>query len=186
MRINHGEFAGKRLIAPKSTLTRPTSDKVRQAIFNIIEHHIDMPALKDSTVLDVFAGTGALGLEALSRGAAHVIFVDNQRDAVLNLHNTATQWKIKERVHILEQDVLAFYRSAKPVDFIFCDPPYRQELVNLAINRLYKDGWLTLSTVVVAEMYKRDDLQLSFATQTLQEKRYGDTKVIFFKVMDKA
>ncbi|MDP3935952.1 MAG: RsmD family RNA methyltransferase, partial [Alphaproteobacteria bacterium] len=78
MRIIRGEFVGKALLAPTSTLTRPTSDKVRQAIFNVIEHQVDMRDLRGSTVLDVFAGTGGLGLEALSRGAKHVTFVDNQ------------------------------------------------------------------------------------------------------------
>lgn len=181
MRIIRGEFVGKSLFSPSSSLTRPTSDKVRQAIFNIIEHHADMADLKDAYVLDIFAGTGALGLEALSRGANHVTFIDNQRAAVLNLYNIARDWNIKHRIEILAQDVLTLGTSNHPMDFIFCDPPYRKDLVNLSIDHVHSKGWVGQNTTVIAEMHKQDDINLSFPIRILQEKRYGDTKVIFFK-----
>lgn len=182
MRIIRGEFVGKALISPASTLTRPTSDKVRQAIFNVIEHHVDMSELRGSTVLDVFAGTGGLGLEALSRGATHVTFVDNQRAAVRNLQTLIHQWSIQDRVTIFAQDILTMPIATQPVDFIFCDPPYGKDLVNLGIAHLYKQKWIGAETTIIAEMQKQDDLRLEFAIKVLQEKKYGDTKVIFFKV----
>ena len=182
MRIIRGEFVGKTLIAPTSTLTRPTSDKVRQAIFNVIEHHVDMPGLRGSTVLDVFAGTGGLGLEALSRGAKHVTFVDNQRVAVQNLQTLIHQWNIESRTTVYAQDILTMPVIAQPVDFIFCDPPYGKDLVNVAIAHLYKQGWIGLDTTIVAEMQTQDELRLELPLKLLQDKKYGDTKVIFFKV----
>lgn len=184
MRIIRGEFAGKALIAPSSTLTRPTSDKVRQAIFNVVEHHEDMQDLKGSTVLDLFAGTGGLGLEALSRGAKHITFVDNQWAAVRNLQTLIHQWNIEDRTTVFAQDILTMPVAAQPVDFIFCDPPYGKDLVNQAIAYLHKQRWIGDNTTIIAEMQKQDDLRLTLPLNVVQEKKYGDTKVVFFKIKD--
>lgn len=183
MRIIRGEFAGKSFVSPKSELTRPTSDKVRQAIFNILEHNSDMPDLRGSTVLDVFAGSGGLGFEALSRGAAHVTFVDSQRAAVLNLYNTIAQWGVKDRTDVIATDVLNISTATKSMDYVFCDPPYGKNLVNLSLDHLYQHKWLSPGTTIIAEMHKQDDVKLSFETEVLQEKRYGDTKVLFLSVI---
>lgn len=183
MRIIRGEFSGKAFVSPKSDLTRPTSDKVRQAVFNILEHNIDMPDLRGATVLDVFAGSGGLGLEALSRGVSYVTFIDSQRSAVLNLYNTIAQWKIKDRTEVIASDALKTPAANSPVNYVFCDPPYGKNLVNLSLNHLYQNKWFAAGSVVIAEMHKQDDLTLSFETEVLQEKRYGDTKVIFLKVL---
>ncbi len=182
MRIIRGEFVGKALIAPTSTLTRPTSDKVRQAIFNVVEHHVDMQDLRGSTVLDIFAGTGALGLEALSRGAKHITFVDNQRAAVRNLQTLIHQWNIEDRTTVYDRDILTMPAAAHTVDFIFCDPPYGKDLVNLAITHLHKQRWIGSDTTIIAEMQKQDEMRLEFPLDVLQEKKYGDTKVVFFKI----
>lgn len=181
MRIIRGELAGKILTSPSSKLTRPTSDKVRQALFNILEHNTDFPSrLKGSLVLDAFAGTGALGLEALSRGANQAIFVDNQRDVILNLYNIIQKWNLKNKSQVFMQDVLSLPRAVEPVDFVFCDPPYRKDLVNLSVKWLYRQGWLKKSTVIISEMHKQDDLSPDLSINLLQERRYGDTKVLFF------
>lgn len=182
MRITRGEFVGKSLIGPTSTLTRPTSDKVRQAIFNVIEHHVDMAELRDSTVLDVFAGTGSLGLEALSRGAKHSGFVDNQRAACRDIHKLLQLWNIENRATVWSQDILTIPKAANPVDFVFCDPPYGQDLVNQGVVHLYKQGWIDHNTTIIAEMYKNDTLHLHVDFTVLQDKKYGDTRVVFFKV----
>lgn len=182
MRIIRGEFVGKALIAPASTLTRPTSDKVRQAIFNVIEHHAEMADLRDSIVIDVFAGTGALGLEALSRGAKHATFVDNQRPVTRNIQGLLNQWGAENRATVLTQDMLTISKADNPVDFVFCDPPYGKDLVNLGVMHLYKQGWIDSNTTIVAEMHKSDTLQLYIDFTVLQDKKYGDTKVVFFKV----
>ncbi len=179
MRIIRGKFAGKSILPPKSILTRPTSGKVRQAIFNIIEHHADIPSIHNAVVLDTFAGTGALGLEALSRGAAKAIFVDNHRDAILNLYNIIHQWGLYHQATFLNQNVLSLSRAPLMIDIVFCDPPYKKNLVNLTLSHLKHQGWLTINTVVVAEMHKNDDISVDFPVKLIQEKRYGDTNVIF-------
>ncbi|MCP5322467.1 MAG: 16S rRNA (guanine(966)-N(2))-methyltransferase RsmD [Candidatus Paracaedibacteraceae bacterium] len=182
MRIIRGELAGKLLIMPKSGLTRPTSDKVRQAVFNILDHHSEMPSLKEAWVLDAFAGTGALGFEALSRGAGKVTFVDIQREMILNLYNLINNWNLKGRTHVLAQDILTLPEAEKAVDYIFCDPPYGKNLINLSIEHLYEQGWIHSDTVIIAEMHKKDVIDLKFSIEILQEKKYGDTKIIFFKL----
>lgn len=181
MRIIRGEFSGRSLISPKSKLTRPTSDKVRQAIFNILENNIDMPVLKGAHVLDCFAGTGALGLEALSRGALHVTLVDSQRAAYLNLNNTVHAWEVHERVEVVGVDVLKLPEAQKSVDIVFCDPPYGQSLVDTTIKVLSKKGWVVEDTLVVAETHRKDTL--SAECDIIQEKIYGDTKVAFFRYL---
>lgn len=183
MRIIRGEFAGKTIIAPNSKLTRPTSDKVRQAIFNIIEHHTAIPDLNEAIVLDIFAGSGSLGLEALSRGAKHVTFVDSQRAARLALYNIVHDWNIKNRVEISSSDALHLDSSLKTMDFIFCDPPYRKNLVNLSMTHLHSTGWIGRNTTIIAEMHKQDDINLALPVNIIQEKQYGDTKVIFFNIL---
>lgn len=183
MRIIRGEFAGKSFTSPKSDLTRPTSDKVRQAIFNILEHNHRMPDLRGSTILDVFAGSGGLGFEALSRGATHVTFVDNQRAAILNVYNTIAQFGVKNRTEVIATDALKTPPATHPVDYVFCDPPYGKNLVSLSLDHLYHQKWLTIGTTIIAEMHKQDDVSLPFATDVLHEKRYGDTKVLFIKLV---
>ncbi len=182
MRIIRGEFVGKALIEPISVLTRPTSDKVRQAIFNVIEHHSEMADLRDSTVLDAFAGTGSLGLEALSRGAKQAVFIENQRAACRNIHTLLQRWDIENKATVWTQDTLAMSKAQSPVDFVFCDPPYGSDLVNLSIMHLYKQGWIDHDTTIVAEMYKNNTLQLDVEFKVLQDKKYGDTRVVFFKL----
>lgn len=183
MRVIRGEFAGKSFVSPKSDLTRPTSDKVRQAIFNILEHNSDMSDLRGAKVLDVFAGSGGLGFEALSRGASHVTFVDNQRAAVLNLYNTIANWGIKHRTEVLAVDALKTPVSSAAVDVVFCDPPYGKNLVNLCLEHLHQNKWLAPGTTIIAEMHKHDDVSLSFASELINEKRYGDTKVLFLRIL---
>lgn len=183
MRIIRGELAGKLLIMPKTALTRPTSDKVRQAIFNILDHHSEMPPMEGALVLDAFAGTGSLGFEALSRGADKVTFVDIQREMVLNLYNLINNWNLKGRANVFAQDILTLPKADKGVDYIFCDPPYGKNLINLSVMYLYEQGWFHSNTVVIAEMHKKDVIDLGIPTEVLQEKQYGDTKVIFFRVV---
>lgn len=182
MRIIRGEFSGKSLIAPTSLLTRPTSDKVRQAIFNVVENNSEMPELRGSTVLDAFAGTGSLGLEALSRGAKHAVFIDNQRVACKNIQRLLDQWGAKDRATIMTQDIQTIATTTIPLDFVFCDPPYGKDLVSIGVNHLCKQGWIDSNTTIIAEMHKHDTLSLYVDFTVLQDKKYGDTRVVFFKV----
>lgn len=180
MRIIRGEFSGRALTSPQSTRTRPTLDKVRQAIFNILENNASMPSLRGATVLDCFAGTGALGFEALSRGAKHLTLVDSQRAAYLNMQNTAHAWGVKDRVTVWGIDVLKLPKAMDPVDVVFCDPPYGEGFVDTTLGVLMQQEWVSEDTVCVAEMHRKDDLLTP--VDILQEKVYGDTKVVFLRV----
>ncbi len=181
MRITRGRFINKRLIAPKSSITRPTSEKIRQAIFNKLEHNAEFPSLENSKVLDVFCGTGALGLEALSRGAKHVTFIDNNYEAYKNLCDTCSQWDIRKEVTVLLKDTFTAPSTLSPMQFIFCDPPYYKDMVAPTLEFLSQKGWIDSNTIIIVEFDRREPLELSEQFELLEDKEYGDTKIAFIK-----
>jgi 16S rRNA (guanine966-N2)-methyltransferase len=124
MRVISGELGGRRLIAPDGTTTRPTTDKVRQAVFNSLSH---FAALDGAVIVDLYAGSGALGIEALSRGAARCTFVERDRDALRALRANLDALRITDRAAVVGSDVLAWVPSARGIDVAFVDPPYTFE-----------------------------------------------------------
>jgi 16S rRNA (guanine966-N2)-methyltransferase len=123
MRIIGGDFRGRRLKAPKGRNTRPTPDRVREALFSILG-----PAIVDSRVLELFGGTGSLGLESISRGAAFAVFCEVSRPALLCLTENVEMLGVHDQVRILRRSALDFPRTSgeeEPFDFVFCDPPHR-------------------------------------------------------------
>lgn len=177
MRIVGGRFKGRALITPPGARTRPTSDRLRESIFDILEHG-GYP-LADTRVLDLFAGTGALGLEALSRGAAYALFVEE---------NAAARAAIRANVEALglEGATKIFRRNAKhlgaipagagdPFTLIFLDPPYGKGLVRPALEALRDGGWLAPSATLVIETGTNEEAALppDFIEHT--RRRYGDT-----------
>lgn len=178
MRIIAGTFGGRRLHTPKGTAIRPTADRVREAIFSIIGS-----AVAGSEVLDLFAGTGAMGLEALSRGASRAIFVDQSRHAVQLIRFNVELCQVPDRVRVIHGSVnqvirrLAAQREA--FDLIFIDPPYGKSSIQqslLILGEVVRSG-----TIVVAEHGSRDPLpvQIQEWSQT-EERQYGDTTVSFY------
>src|SRR3989339_1859860 len=153
MRIVGGKHKGRSLSAPKGSSTRPTSDRAREAIFNVLAHGVDGPGLQGAWVLDVFAGTGALGLEALSRGAAQVTFVETNR---------ACAAVLKDNIHVLgeEANTTVIERPASALgnpiheaaDYAFLDAPYDQGLSKPALAVLSAHGWLKSGAVVMVEV----------------------------------
>lgn len=180
MRIIGGNFRGQKLKAPEGDRVRPTSDRVREAIFNILQHG-DHP-LDGARVLDLFAGSGALGLEALSRGAVQVVFVDDHavsraaiRDNVEALGVTG-QTKVfrRDATHLGEMPVGA----QGPFDLIFLDPPYGKGLGETAIASAIEGGWLAPGAQIVFECGVDEDPDLVGLT-LISERIYRDTKVLF-------
>jgi 16S rRNA (guanine966-N2)-methyltransferase len=164
MRVVSGTAGGLRLKAPASPHTRPTTDKVRAAIFSSLE---SIDALDGASVLDLFAGSGALGIEALSRGAASATFVDNQRDAISVIEDNLASTRL-EGATVACDDVLRFLRDGTRYDVAFVDPPYQF------------DGWdkvlaTPFATTVVLESDR--DLDLGEGWEVLRRKRYGGTVV---------
>ncbi len=157
MRIVAGSWRGRALKAPSGIATRPTADRVRQALFDMLIHAqwAGPDVLGDAIVLDAFAGSGALGLEALSRGAAQAIFMENDRASLAALRANIAVCGAEDRCRVLAGDVLAV-PLGPPCGLVFLDPPYGTALVPQAVARLRALGWIVPRTLVVAETGRAD------------------------------
>jgi 16S rRNA (guanine966-N2)-methyltransferase len=180
MRLTGGLDRGRRLIAPRGGRTRPTAAKVREAIFNILGPP------PDGQVLDLYAGTGALGLEALSRGAASVVFVEREHAPLAALRRNIKELGFEDRATILGADVctglrrLVASREAR-FSWVFLDPPYVKEAAGV-LAELSGSGLLTPCAVVVLEHDRRHRPPESVGNLFLTDRReYGDTELSFFR-----
>jgi 16S rRNA (guanine966-N2)-methyltransferase len=184
LRIVAGDQRGVRLSAPPGRVLRPTADRVREAIFNILAHGpFEAPSLSGASVLDVFAGTGALGLEALSRGAAHATFIENSRIALGSLRDNIARCRRDDQSTILERDALtpppspSSPKGGAPADFVFIDPPYRKGLMAPALDALKDGGWIAPVTFIIAEMAADDAPPDGW--RCLETRRYGAAQICF-------
>ena len=165
MRIVAGSVRGRRIEAPAGRDTRPTTDRVREAIFNSLN---SLGVVEGATAIDLFAGSGALGLEALSRGVAHVTFVDTDRRARQAIANNLSQLDLADRATVVSVDALGYLSSAEPVDLLLCDPPYQF------------DDWDHLldaapAAVVVCESDR--EIEPPERWRVAKQKRYGTSVV---------
>lgn len=183
MRIIGGDFRGRRLASvgkgDAGAHLRPTSDRVRESLFNILQSgHGDR--LNGARVLDLFAGTGALGLEALSRGAEAVTFVENGRTALKLLRENIRICNAEGTTRILQKDARRLGTAPGAFDLIFLDPPYAKGMGELALSAALSEGWLAPGALVVweesASITPPDGLTL------LDERRYGDTMIRLLEV----
>ncbi len=186
MRIVGGIFKGRRLMAPAGYDVRPTGDRTRESLFNIITHGLAgwEGELEDASVVDLFCGTGALGLEALSRGAAHVTLVDNSV-SVLSVvkKNLALGIETAKRTTILRMDATRLAlppRSAgAPCDIAFLDPPYGSGLAVPALGSLKTRGWLSDGGLAVIEVGSDESLNPPLGYAVLKTRSYGAAKIVF-------
>ncbi len=180
MRIVAGIWRGRTLIAPPGSQTRPTADRVRQALFDMLLHAPwgGRDAVDGTQVLDVFAGTGALGLEALSRGAAHVTFIEQDRAALAALHANIAACHATHCCTVLAIDALATPPNAA-ASLVFLDPPYGQDLVRRAVSRLRDVGRLAPGAVIVAET-GRDEAAPTSAP-LLAERTHGAARISIWR-----
>ena len=186
MRIVGGSFRGKKLLFPEDKRVRPTSDRAREALFNILSHDSEMrqeqgPLPLNSRVLDVFSGTGALGLEALSRGAAHVTFVDNHPDSLKLIEGNVKNMGARQNSDILRRDALNIGRPGAAYDLVLMDPPYKAGLTFPTLISLAEGGWLKPDTVIVIELAAKEKASLPSKFQMLKERTYGAAKLIFLR-----
>jgi 16S rRNA (guanine966-N2)-methyltransferase len=184
VRITGGAFRGRALSAPPDTRVRPTSDKVRQAIFNILAHN-DFGigfSLAGARALDLFAGTGALGLEAVSRGARYCLFVDDSPESRALIRKNVEALQLTGATKIWRRDATALGTmppgSGGPFDLVFLDPPYRKNLISPALAALSEGGWLADGALLVAETAEEESLSAS-GYSIPDARRYGDTRVVF-------
>ena len=187
MRITAGTFGGRALAPPKDLSVRPTSDKVRQAVFNMLEHR-DFGigfALQGVRVVDLFAGTGAMGLEALSRGARYCLFVDDSAASRALIRQNVEAFGLTGATKIWRRDAAALgpLDTLAPFGLAFLDPPYRKNLIAPALDGLHKGGWLTRPALVVAEMAEEENVPGADGFEALDERAFGDTRVVILRTL---
>jgi 16S rRNA (guanine966-N2)-methyltransferase len=182
MRIVAGVWRGRTLITPPSSRTRPTADRVRQALFDMLLHAPwgGRDAVEGAHVLDVFAGTGALGLEALSRGAAHVTFIEQDRAALAALCANIAACRAEDCCTVLAVDALGAPPN-EPASLVFLDPPYGRDLVRRAINRLHTVGRLSQGAIMVAETGRDEPASASTSAPLLAERVHGAARISIWR-----
>src|SRR5690349_15515534 len=180
MRIVGGRWRGRSLAGPKSDGIRPTSDRLRETIFNILQHSYDDP-VEGARVLDLFAGTGAMGLEALSRGAAFVLFVDDGAQARGLIRENVEKLGAGGVTRLFRRDATRMGPAAPnpPFSLVFCDPPYGRDLAPSALRSCAEGGWLSPETLVVVEEAQGVEVILPEGFTELERRDYGETRVVF-------
>jgi 16S rRNA (guanine966-N2)-methyltransferase len=184
MRIIAGKHRGRKLLAPEGGEVRPTAERAREALFDILAHgrlSEGRPAYEDAQVLDAFAGTGAFGLEALSRGARRVTFIENDRAVRAVLMQNITALGETQNAAIVSGDATKPPLASGPCTLAFLDPPYRENLAPAALTALAKTGWLADGALVIVELAAREDAELPEGFTVLDERRYGAAKFIFLR-----
>ena len=182
MRIISGEKRGAKLLAPKGSNTRPTRDRVKESLFNILLSHEFSNSFQHKVVIDAFAGSGALGLEALSRGAARVIFIENDSATIKTLKKNIGNLGYQRRSNIIKTDASKTIISAtEEAGLIIMDPPYDSNLALPCIEQLEKGGWIGKETILTLEQSStREPDQLSWL-DCVKSKKYGVSSVFFFR-----
>jgi 16S rRNA (guanine966-N2)-methyltransferase len=184
MRIVGGTLRRRPLQAPEGTDVRPTSDRARESLFNILAHRPERP-LAGARVLDVFAGSGALGLEALSRGAAHCTFLETLPAALAAIRANVGKLGLAGQATVLRADALrpgpAPGGAMLPATLVFLDPPYRSGLVAPSLQSLQQEGWLADAALVSVEIGGTEDLDPPDGFGVLDERRYGAAKLVLLR-----
>jgi 16S rRNA (guanine966-N2)-methyltransferase len=185
MRIVAGTFRGRPLVAPKGHSTRPTADRARQAIFNVLEHAAWARELEGARVVDLFAGSGAMGIEALSRGAAFCLFVERDEPARAAIRANLAALGLGNRARPDRRDAAALApRTAadgEPFDLAFLDPPYGAGLGEAALTRLAAGGWLAAEALAVLERGADDPAAVPAGFALIDERRWGVARVSFLR-----
>lgn len=183
MRIVGGRFRGRPISAPAGTRTRPTSDRVREALFNILHHGISGFKMEEARVLDLFAGTGALGIEALSRGANFCLFVEDDADARGIIRENIETLGLTGATKIWRRDATKLGTAApmQPFRLLFADPPYGRGLGEKALDAALDGGWLAKDAVCVLEERADIEIALPPALVLLDSRTYGDTAIHFIR-----
>ncbi|MGI6244449.1 MAG: 16S rRNA (guanine(966)-N(2))-methyltransferase RsmD [Pseudochelatococcus sp.] len=178
MRIVAGRFKGHTLAAPKSDAIRPTSDRLRETIFNVLAHAYDDPVV-GARVLDLFAGTGAMALEAVSRGAAFALMVDDGAEARALIRTNTDSLGVGGLTRIFRRDAtkLGPAKPLEPFSLVFCDPPYGKGLAEKALVAARDGGWLTDDALILVEEAVDAAFAFPAGFTALESRDYGDTRL---------
>ena len=183
MRIVGGELRGRRLVAPRGRALRPTAERVRESLFDVLAHGLGRGAdLDGGRVVDVFAGVGALGFEALSRGAAHACFIERDGEALAHLRRNAERLGLAERITLVRRDAKRIGPAPAPCACAFLDPPYRSGLAAPALVRLAAGGWLEDGALAVIEHAASEAPTPPAGFTILDTRRYGATALVFLEL----
>jgi 16S rRNA (guanine966-N2)-methyltransferase len=182
MRVVGGRLKGRNLASPSSREIRPTADRLRESLFNILLHGYADP-ISDARVLDLFAGTGALGIEAVSRGAAFALFVDNGAEARALLRNNIEALGLGGVSKVFRRDAgnLGPAHPVEPFSLVFLDPPYARKLAEKALASLRDGGWLNLGALLVVEEAKAAAFAAPDGFAELERRVYDDTEFVFLR-----
>ena len=188
IRIIGGKHRGRMLETPVGEATRPTSNRAREALFNILMHANwrededgGTSPLIDARVLDAYAGSGALGLEALSRGAAHVTFLDKDAAAIKSIGDNLRKLGETGAAKVVRADATRPPPAREPCDLVFLDPPYRSGEAAAAITALANAGWMAPGAVVTVELAYNEDIAPPHGFEAIDERRYGAAKIVILK-----
>ncbi|MFT0890779.1 16S rRNA (guanine(966)-N(2))-methyltransferase RsmD [Pseudochelatococcus sp. G4_1912] len=178
MRIVAGRFKGRALASPKSDEIRPTSDRLREAIFNVLMHGYDDP-VTGARVLDLFAGTGALALEAVSRGAAFAVLVDDGAQARGIIRTNTDTLGAGGFTRIFRRDAtrLGAAKPLEPFSLVFCDPPYGKGLAEQALVSARDGGWLTPDALILVEEAASANFTFPEGFEEIEQRDYGETRL---------
>ena len=185
MRIISGRLKGKKIIFLKSSITRPLKDFVKENIFNIIEHSnkIDV-RIKNSQVLDLYAGIGSFGLECISRGAKKVSFVENDRVALTNLKKNIVSLKVEQQTNIFSLNIINFFKDIKSLgkfDIVFLDPPYKNnDFYNFL--EILKKIFLSKKHIVLMHRERNSDNKVLKKFSIVENKIYGRSEIFFLRL----
>ena len=189
MRIISGNFRGRKLIKFNKDGIKPTTDKMRESIFNIVisylkvnEKNNNVP-LKNFTVLDIFAGTGALGIEAISRGAEKVTFIEKSRDNLNVLYKNIDLLKISEKVKIIKRSIRKVKKINGEFDLIFMDPPYQMDLIiKKTLEKILDFKIIKKETIIVIEFAKKKQIVVPKNFEIIKKKDYGNSSLTLIKL----
>jgi 16S rRNA (guanine966-N2)-methyltransferase len=184
MRVVAGRLKGRSLASPSSRDIRPTADRLRESVFNILMHAYDDP-IQDARVLDLFAGTGALGIEAVSRGAKFALFVDNGAEARALLRNNVEALGLGGVTKVFRRDAtnLGPAHPVEPFSLAFLDPPYGKGLGEKALASLREGGWLTPGALLIVEEAKAAGFITPEGFEELERRAYDDTEFVFLRIV---
>lgn len=183
VRIVGGKFRGRALATPLTNAIRPTTDRTRESLFNILAHGVDIK-LDGARVLDLFAGTGALGIEALSRGARQAVFVEESAEGRGLLRQNIEAFGLQGNCKVLRRDAtqLGMAGTMEPFDLVFADPPYGKKLGEKAFLSALQGGWLNPDAVLVLEEVADAVVELDEQFVVIEERHYGGTTLRLIKL----
>ena len=179
MRIIAGEWRGRKLVAPKGDFTRPTADRTRETLFSMLASRLG--SFEGLSVLDLFAGSGALGLEALSRGAAHCLFVEQEAEAVKAIKANIASFDARHRAVVQQGSVMSLGPAKAPHDLILLDPPYDTGAGQVALDRMARLGWIGPATWIALETHRKENVEIK-ALGIVAERVVGKAKLTLLRL----